>query len=283
MTHHRARPSDPEVLADLIGRATPFSARPRDALLRLAAASSVSSHRSGTTLIVAVQPCDAITVIAEGATISSVTHPGGRRVVFKFDDLAYAFGLFSQVDGLTQGHDLVADGPVSVIRIPHATIRCELARLPSLWESIAAEITRRARGMNRQMQQFVFDAPLVRAASLLLSLLAKNREHGEPGPVAIELRLPQERLAELLGTSRQWAAAVARELSNAGLVEWRYGRVTVLDVQALRALAARGIDAMGQHSEQLAPRQRVARHHPPAARAVAPQADATGGGKRRTK
>ena len=64
----------------------------------------------------------------------------------------------------------------------------------------------------------------------------------------IELRLPQERLAELLGTSRQWATSLVRELSKAGLVEWRYGRVTVLDVQALRQLAGRGIEATGQRS-----------------------------------
>ena len=106
--------------------------------------------------------------------------------------------------------------------------------------------------MNMQMQKFVFDAPLVRAASLLLGMLARNGKDGERGPVPIEVRMPQERLAELLGTSRQWATALVRELSNAGLVEWRYGRVTVLDVQALRSLASRGIDVMGQRSEHLA-------------------------------
>ena len=124
--------------------------------------------------------------------------------------------------------------------------------MPSLWESIAVEVNRRGRGVNMQMQQFVFDAPLVRAASLLLGMLARNGKDGEPGPVAIELRLPQERLAELLGTSRQWATAMVRELSKAGVVEWRYGRATVLDVQALRSLAAKGIDATGQRSEHLA-------------------------------
>ncbi len=152
---------------------------------------------------------------------------------------------FRWLTGCTQGHDLVADGAVTVIRIPRAAIRGEMQRMPSLWESVAVEITRRGRSMNLQMQQFVFDAPLVRAASLLLGLLANKGADGEHGPVVIELRLPKERLAELLGTSRQWATTLVRELSQAGLVEWRYGRVTVLDVQALRTLAARGIGVMG--------------------------------------
>jgi hypothetical protein len=49
--------------------------------------------------------------------------------------------------------------------------------------------------------------------------------------VDIGLRLPQERLAELLGTSRQWATVLVREVSNAGIVEWRYGGATVLMLQ----------------------------------------------------
>jgi len=220
--------------------------------MRLARASSISCHRSGTHLIVIGQRCDVITIPAEGTVLSSVSSLGGRRVIFKFDDSYYAYGLAALVDGLPLPHDLVADGPVTVIRIPHAAIRGELARMPALWQSIAVEVNRRGRGVNRQMQQFAFDAPLVRAASLLLGMLANNGRDCERGPVAIELRLSQERLAELLGTSRQWATALVRELSKAGLVEWRYGRATVLDVHALRNLAARGVDAMGQRSEQVA-------------------------------
>ena len=105
--------------------------------------------------------------------------------------------------------------------------------MPVLWESIAAEATRRSRAFMAQWHQFVFDAPLVRAASVLLGLVAKSGKDTGDGPVAIDLRLPQERLAEMLGTSRQWASALVRELSDAGLVEWRYGRVTVLNVKAL--------------------------------------------------
>lgn len=254
----RTRLNAPEARADAIGRAAPFSAWPRDVLLSLARACSVSSHRSGTTLIVNGQRCDTIIVPVEGTVISSVSSPGGRRVIFKFDDLSYAYGLAPLLDGLTLPHDLVADGQVTVIRIPHGAIRGELARLPSLWESIAVEVNRRGRGVNMQMQKFVFDAPLVRAAALLLGMLAKKRGYNsERGPVPIEVRMSQERLAELLGTSRQWATALVRDLSNAGLVEWRYGRVTVLDVQALRSLASRGIDVMGQRSEHPAVQWRV--------------------------
>jgi len=265
-TDARSKLNDPEARADAIGRAAPFSAWPRDVLLRLAAASSVSSHRHGTYLFVAGQRCDKIAVIAQGVVVSSVSSPGGRRVTFKIDDSSFAYGLAPFADGLAHHHDLVADGPVTFIRIPLAAIRAELTRRPALWESIALEVIRRSRIYVTQLHQFQFDAPLVRTAALLLGLLANN---SHDGPVTIDLRLPQERLAEMLGTSRQWATKVARELSTAGLVEWRYGRVTVLDGQGLRALAAQGIDAMGQRGEHPAPQR-------PVDRALEAVADASG-------
>ena len=61
LSHARTRLSDPEACAAAIGRAAPFTAWPRDVLLRLAAAASVSSHRSGTHLIVTGRRCDMIT------------------------------------------------------------------------------------------------------------------------------------------------------------------------------------------------------------------------------
>jgi Mn-dependent DtxR family transcriptional regulator len=44
-------------------------------------------------------------------------------------------------------------------------------------------------------------------------------------------------MAELLGVSRQWATGLVRDMCRSGLVRWRYGRVTVLDLEGLRAIA----------------------------------------------
>jgi DNA-binding GntR family transcriptional regulator len=46
---------------------------------------------------------------------------------------------------------------------------------------------------------------------------------GDPGrqPVQIGQRLSQELIAEMLGTSRQWASTLIRDMVNDGLVRWR--------------------------------------------------------------
>lgn len=259
MTNSRTRLNDLESRAAAIGQAPPFSAWQLPELSRLAAASSVSNHRSGTYLIVAGERCEAVILVVEGAVLSSVSSEAGRRVTINFDAESYAYGLAPLVDGLAQQHDLVADGHVTALRIPHAAIRAELSRKPALWESIAAEATRRGRAFMAQSHQFVFDAPLVRAAAVLLGLVAKSGKDTGDGPVAVDLRLPQERLAEMLGTSRQWVSALVRELSDAGLVEWRYGRVTVLNVKALRVLASSSVNVAGREGVRHGGRREVGR------------------------
>jgi CRP/FNR family transcriptional regulator, cyclic AMP receptor protein len=235
-------------LADAIGATAPFSTWPREALIRLAESSIVSSHLNGTALISHGQRNDSVPVVLEGTVLATVSNPAGRRVTFKIDNQAYAYGLLSLVDGQVEQFDLVSDGPVTIVRIPHVAIRAELTQRPELWQSVAIDLSRRSRSYLAQLQQFVFDPPLVRAAALLLGLMARKGEGGEQGPVAIELRLSQDRFAEMLSTSRQWATVLVRELIAAGLIEWRYGRVTVLDPKGLRAVAAGGISAWADRS-----------------------------------
>ncbi len=274
------RLSDAEARADAIGRAAPFSAWPRDVLLRLAAACGVSSHPSEASLIVKGERCDHITIVAEGMVLSSSSTSGGRRLTYKIDNAAFSYGWASLADGLPLQIDLVADVPVTVVRIPFATVRAELTRMPALWESIAVETIRRSRRYATQLNQLVLDTPRVRAASLLMGLLAQAGNDGIGGAVAIDVRLSQERLADMLGVSRQWATAVVRELVRAGIVEWRYGRVTVLDIQALRSLAAQGADALFPPSERTAQQQPVDRA---SSLATGASGGAAGGGARRRR
>lgn len=254
MTRTKSQTADTDARADAIARAAPFSAWPRDVLLRLAAAASVSRHARGATLIVKGQRCDRFTVVAEGTVLASASTPSGRNLTYKVDSSAFAYGLAALADGLPLQVDVVADGPVTVIVLPFAAVRAELARKPALWESIALECVRRSRRYATQLNQLVLDTPRVRAASLLMELLAESGQDGMEGAVAIDARLSQERLADMLGVSRQWATAVVRELAQAGLVEWRYGRVTVLDLQALRRLAAQRVDGVDPYRERRPPR-----------------------------
>jgi hypothetical protein len=62
-----------------------------------------------------------------------------------------------------------------------------------------------------------------------------------PGAVLIAHKQPQDKLAEMPAISRQGAAQLIREMVDDGPLQWRYGRVTLLDLPRLRALAGQSV------------------------------------------
>jgi CRP-like cAMP-binding protein len=219
-----------------IASTTPFKAWPEAVLRRLARASRASTHPPGSFVVERGRPCTALTLVVDGAVQASVTATAGRTITFKVAGSSGVYGLLPMFDGREMASDLLAVGRVTALAIPYAAVRAELAREPALWESVAVDAAARARSYTEQMKRFLFDAPRVRMAALLVSL-AHGGARAEDGTIVIGVHLPQERLAELLGVSRQWATGLVRDMCRSGLVRWRYGRVTVLDLEGLRTIA----------------------------------------------
>ena len=138
-------------------------------------------------------------------------------------------------------NDLRIVEPGVVLGLPMQAVRAELGRVPKLWVTVAYEAAARAPSNAALAYGFVFDELRVRAAQRLLGL-AQAAGTGPAAAAEIGLRPPQERLGDMLGVSRQTATAVVRCLVRDGLVQWRCGRVTLLDLLRLRA---RAIGAMG--------------------------------------
>jgi len=222
---------------------------PRPALLRLAEAARPGHFGRGETILACGQLPDAM-VFVNGAAQGSVTDRGGRRITFQLSRLGGLCGFAPLVDDAPMQHDVIAASAVKTLSVPYAAVRKELAAEPRLWESIAREAAIRARTVFDAIQRIAFDAPRVRAAAALAEL-ADGSDAAATGAVAIPMRLTVERLAEILGVSRQWASALVRELTDAGLIDWRYGRITVLDLARLRAIAASGIGGSAEPGDPL--------------------------------
>jgi CRP-like cAMP-binding protein len=170
-------------------------------------------------------------------------------VVFALDVAGRAYGLIPLIDGGPMTNDVAFVAGGIALEIPFAAVHTELAADPLLWATVAREVNARGRRFTEQLKSFLLDALRFRAASLLLGLVPPQR-HNAPMPSSIELRLPQERFAEMLGVSRQSASVLIRGFTSDGLLKWRYGRVTLLDGARLKALADAGV---GQLAHRHAP------------------------------
>lgn len=246
----------PAARAAAIGAALPFVGWPAAAQERLARAARVRAYASGGLLYRHGAPSDHVAVVVAGSVESSITAPDGRRVLFAVELAGRAYGLLPLIDALPTTNDMffVEDGVA--LEIPYGAIQAELASDPALWAGVAREVNARARRFNDDLKSVLFDSLRSRAASLLLGL-AQPQDPSQPGPSEIVLRLPQERFAEMLGVSRQTIATLVREMKRAGLLQWRYGRIVLLDRPALQALADAGIDRLAQRPARAAARSRT--------------------------
>lgn len=226
----------------------PFSGWPAEARARLARASRVANWPRGTTVIRDGAQLDAL-VVVRGPVQATVTAPGGRRIIFGLAPEGGLVGFAPLIDGLPMPHEVSTLARAHGLLIPFAAVHAELDASPALWASVAREATARGRWIFGRMRERAFDAPRVRMAALLLGLAQPVDGQAGAGTADLSCCLPQERLADMLGVSRQWASQLVRELSEAGMVSWRYGRVTLLDLEGLRALASGGVNAPPARSD----------------------------------
>lgn len=233
--------ANPAARAEVIGSAEPFCTWPAAALLRLATASRTVRYKPRDFLLRGGAAVDHVSVVAAGAVESSVMTSDGRRVVFSLDGPGRLYGLSPLIDGEPTINDTVFVESGVGIDVPFRAIHAELAAEPALWASLAREANARGRRYTDQIKSFVFDELPHRAAGLLLGLLQHSGAASASGRV---LRLPQERFAEMLGVSRQTVTALVRGFAHNGLVEWRYGQVTLIDFERLQAMADMGLGRM---------------------------------------
>jgi len=234
--------TDAKQRAHAMAEVPPFTAWPADALLRLARASRVVKHRRGESIVSRGEQLDAVYLVVEGTVSVALSAATGRTVVFATArPTAVALGVASLVDGCAMANDVVAGESTISVAIPIAAVRAELARAPALWESVAQELSARARSIIELMSPFIFEPLRPRMVGLLLALAASAGTQREDGSVTIDFRLTQDRFAEMLGVTRQAVTPLLRAFARDGLLLWRYGRVTLLDRPRLEALASSSV------------------------------------------
>jgi CRP-like cAMP-binding protein len=261
---------DEGVRVRAIGSAPPFAGWAAPALRRLARAARAVRYPPGALVLRHGDQITRVPVVVSGSVESSVDSPDGRRVVFALDAPGRAYGLTPLVDGLPMPNDVVFADEGVALEIPFEAIHGELDADPALWAGVARETNARGRHYTTQLKSVVFDTLQSRAASVLLGLLPPD-ERGGAEPAVIRFHLPQERLAAILGVSRQTVSALARGFARGGLVRWRYGNVTLLDPPRLQALADQGVDRIVQlrrWASQRRPRRRDSGPRGPGARSL---------------
>lgn len=174
--------------------------------------------------------------VLSGSLIVQSADLEGEMPVLVVVEPYHWFGELSFIDGRPRSHDAVADTPAIVWCVPQTPLEAWLDRHPRHWRDIA----RLAAGKLRIVFQVVDEEmrrPMTQRVARRLWLAVQGWGWRAHAPRQ-RLKLSQDVLARMLGSSRSSVNKSLRELEVAGAIRLGYGAIEIRDPVLLRAACA---------------------------------------------
>ena len=174
--------------------------------------------------------------ILSGAIKITATSPDGKESALAFLEPGNWFGEISLFDGVPRTHDGIARGATELLLVAPADFRALLERFPELPIHFLKLQSARLRLLFAAMVDFNTLPLQARLAKQLLNLAHSYGVKEQEG-IRINLHLPQEDLAQLLGASRQRINAQLGDWAKQGWIAVHFGHVTLHNTEALERVA----------------------------------------------
>jgi CRP-like cAMP-binding protein len=128
--------------------------------------------------------------------------------------------------------------PVEGLRVGIPDLREFIARRPRVTSALLEMTLKRLHIGNARRSEFASTTSLARVASRLVELTERFGASEANGEIDVSLPITQEELASWSASSRESTARSLRTLRTLGLIQTRRRRLTVRDLDRLRAHAA---------------------------------------------
>ena len=219
---------------ELLGNVSIFASLKPAELDQLLTATTTRRLRAKQTLCRKGDPGTQLYGILSGCLKILATGKDGKDVVFTLMGPGEVLGEIALLDGEKRSATVVAVEPTELLSLDRRALIPFLNSHPSATIGLASVLARRVRRLSDHAEDR-HTLPLPgRIAKRLLSL--SERYGKQPivgGP--IEVRLPQQDLADLVGTTRESVNKQLRVWAREGIVELGRGRVVLKRPEALEA------------------------------------------------
>jgi CRP-like cAMP-binding protein len=176
--------------------------------------------------------CNGMFGVLEGKLRASGTDADGDEALLTIVEPPSWVGEIPLFDGLPRTHDLIAEGPASVVHVPQEPLFAILEAEPRYWRDLALLLTAKLRLAFIGMEDTML---LPASARLIRRLVLITEGYGEWSDHRTrQVEVSQETLATMLAVSRQTVNLLLKALEAEGLVRLKYGRVEILDLKGLR-------------------------------------------------
>jgi CRP-like cAMP-binding protein len=158
----------------------------------------------------------------------------GKEVVFGLMGPGEVIGEIALMDSNPRSATVAALEDSRLLTLHRRDLIPFLERHPSVAIHLAAVLAARLRRLSQHTEDTFFLTLAARTARKLLEL---EVEYGKVEGKPFELRLPQQELADMVGTTRESINKQLRDWEQHGLVALGRARVTILDHEAMEAIA----------------------------------------------
>lgn len=203
----------------------------------IVAVSRLRVLESGQRLYLRGRPPDGWYGVVRGAIKVGTTTPDGRETVLTWLEPGTWFGEISLLDREPRTHDGYAYRRTEVLVVAPPDFEQLFERHPALLRALLIQQSRRLRILFAMLEE---SATLPVELRLARQLLAMATTYGRPGSdgTLIDLHLPQDELAQLMGVSRQRINQALKGWERTGALRQRYGRIVIVDPGQLASQAA---------------------------------------------
>ncbi len=203
----------------------------------MASLATTRSYKKGEPIFLKGDPGTSMMALMEGCIRICAYSVEGREVVLNVIGAGEIFGEIAFIDGGERTADAFAMEPCKLLVISRRDFLPFLERNPKVCIQLLEIMCNRIRWTSEQVEQFTFHDLAGRLAKKLLHLADV---HGEDTPHGsrIGLKLSQQMLAGMIGTSREAVNKQLRSWEGQGIIAKQRGSITVIQPDRLRDIAA---------------------------------------------
>lgn len=225
----------------LLANVALFSHLDEAELDELLATTSTRRLREGEVLFRKGDPGRQLYGVVEGRLKVYSSGVDGREVVFGLSDPGDVTGEIALLDAEPRSATVVALQATELLTLDRRDFLPFLERHPKVAIRLAELLAERLRRLSELTEDSVLLALRARLAKKLLALARSYGRETEDGTL-IDMKLSQQALGDMVGTSRESINKQLRSWTQDGLVSSDRGWITVRDLDRLESLAHLALD-----------------------------------------
>lgn len=199
-----------------------FSCLTRAEIQGLEAEAVKKSFPKSTLLFSEGDETDALYVILEGKAEAVITDENGREIVLSVFGRGEYFGEMAFIDEEPRSATIVTREPLQTLIISRDVIKRMLASNPDFALNLLKGMVTRLRQANKQIEDLALKDVYGRIARLFAQYART-----ETGETVIEERFTHQKIANMIGSSREMVSRILKELIVGGYISVYKKQITI--------------------------------------------------------